>query len=319
MDAIVSDVLQFDRFELDPGLACLRIDGRTIELRPKAFAVLKLLAENAGRLVSKDMLYRTVWPDVAVGDDSLSQCIHELRQVLGDKDHRLIRTVSRRGYVLEAERGARPSVQRRDDARPRAGRPWIGAGAVVACAIVLGALSIAGIRQPLQSLWDRWLSGSDNLMSAADISRIATLAATKELPLPAYRIHAPASDVADGERRFLGVWVTDSGWINSNRQLMMIVTNVSRDGSVQGYLVNGPAKPHSRIPGPAFSAHFAGHISNGTLRYDGSAGMHLLSFTPDGRIELRLTFEDGTVGVARMNPAWTPDTASLHPSAASAG
>ncbi|MGC1576759.1 MAG: winged helix-turn-helix domain-containing protein [Beijerinckiaceae bacterium] len=102
MGTVGTELLQFDRFELDLGRCCLRVSGRSIDLRPKAFVILKLLAENAGHLVSKDTLYQTVWPGLAVGDDSLSQCIHELRQLLGDNDHRVIRTVSRRGYVLDA-------------------------------------------------------------------------------------------------------------------------------------------------------------------------------------------------------------------------
>ena len=316
MDAIVRDVLQFDRFELDLGLACLRIGGETVDLRPKAFAVLKLLAENAGRLVSKDTLTRTVWPDISVGDDSLSQCIHELRQVLGDKDHRLIKTVSRRGYVLDAKRGtvatALPPNQTRSAGRWRT----VGAGVLVVCALGIAVLSISDARQPIQSLLDRWMAGTDNLMSTTDMQRVAALAASKELPLPAYRIHSPPPDVAESTRRFLGVWVTDTGWINSNRQFMMIVTNVWKDGSFTGYLVNGPAKLHSRVPGPAFSGTFAGHIENGTLRYDGNSGMHLASFMPDGRIEFRLAYQDGTVGVALLSPAWTSSDDALRVGAA---
>ena len=311
MDAIARDVLVFERFELDLGLACVRIGDQTIDLRPKTFAVLKLLAENAGRLVSKETLYRTVWPDIAVGDDSLSQCVHELRQLLGDGDRRLIRTVSRRGKVLKPQSGANTSAPPLREDTHGAGPRAIGGAVLLACVLGLAVVSASDVTQTIRSLADRWTADTDNLMSAADMSRIAALSATKDLPLPVYRIHAPAPDVTETDRRFLGVWVTDSGWINSNRQLMMIVTDVSKDGSVSGFFVNGPARPHSHIPGPAFSARFAGYISNGTLRYDGSAGMHLVTFAPDGGIVLRLTFEDGTVGVAQMYPAWTPDAKVL--------
>jgi DNA-binding winged helix-turn-helix (wHTH) protein/pimeloyl-ACP methyl ester carboxylesterase len=75
---------------------------QTIELRPKAFDVLRHLAENPGRLVPKQELYDAVWPNVVVSDDSLVQCIRELRQKLGDTEHHLIKTVSRRGYLLDA-------------------------------------------------------------------------------------------------------------------------------------------------------------------------------------------------------------------------
>src|ERR1700722_13608361 len=81
--------------------ACLRTNDRTIDLRPKALEVLRYLVQNAGRLVSKQELFEAVWPDVTVSDDSLVQCIRELRQKLSDDDRRLIKTVARRGYLLE--------------------------------------------------------------------------------------------------------------------------------------------------------------------------------------------------------------------------
>jgi formylglycine-generating enzyme required for sulfatase activity/DNA-binding winged helix-turn-helix (wHTH) protein len=95
-------VLRFDRFELNLTRGCLRVDGRGIEVRPKAFEILRYLVENAGRLIPKQELCEAVWPHVAVSDDSLVQCIRELRQKLGDEDHRLIKTVARRGYLLDA-------------------------------------------------------------------------------------------------------------------------------------------------------------------------------------------------------------------------
>src|SRR5262245_42393023 len=95
-------VLRFDRFALDLTRGCLRLGDQEIELRPKAFDVLHHLAANAGVLVLKQDLYDAVWPNISVSDDSLVQCIRELRQKLGDHDHRLIKTVSRRGYLLDA-------------------------------------------------------------------------------------------------------------------------------------------------------------------------------------------------------------------------
>ena len=45
-----------------------------------------------------------VWPDVIVSEDSLTQCVHEVRDALGPVASALLRTVSRRGYVM-AEAG----------------------------------------------------------------------------------------------------------------------------------------------------------------------------------------------------------------------
>ena len=77
-------VLRFSGFELDRPRAELRgLDGEVIKLRPKTFAMLSLFAANAGRVLSKQELMDAVWPNVHVGDDSLFQCIKEIRTALG--------------------------------------------------------------------------------------------------------------------------------------------------------------------------------------------------------------------------------------------
>jgi adenylate cyclase len=50
-----------------------------LKLTPKAFAVLRYLVKHAGRLVSKDELLRTVWPDTVVSEGVLTTCIREIR------------------------------------------------------------------------------------------------------------------------------------------------------------------------------------------------------------------------------------------------
>jgi len=94
--------LLVDRYILDLSRGCLLLDGTEIALRPKTFAVLRCLVENAGRLVSKDELFAAVWPDVAVTDDALVQSIGELRRGLGVDGPRLIKTIPRRGYRFES-------------------------------------------------------------------------------------------------------------------------------------------------------------------------------------------------------------------------
>ncbi len=74
--------------------------GDPIPLRPQAFAVLRHLAERAGRLVSKDELMDAVWPGIAVTDDSVVQCVHEIRRALGDGKRRCLQTSPKRGYRL---------------------------------------------------------------------------------------------------------------------------------------------------------------------------------------------------------------------------
>src|ERR1044072_1072634 len=102
MDQIIPRILSFERFELDLTRGCVRVEGRDLDLRPKAFHLLCHLAENAGRLVSKQELHDVVWGYVAVSDCALVQCIRELRLKLGDADRAIIRTAPRRGYLLNA-------------------------------------------------------------------------------------------------------------------------------------------------------------------------------------------------------------------------
>ena len=94
--------LRFGRYVMDLDRGCLLHDGAEIALRPKTFAVLRFLIENAGRLVSKDDLFNAVWPNVAITDDALVQSIGELRRALGDDGPRLIKTIPRRGYRFES-------------------------------------------------------------------------------------------------------------------------------------------------------------------------------------------------------------------------
>jgi adenylate cyclase len=74
--------------------------GAKIALRAQSARVLECLIEAKGALVSKDQLFKTVWPDVSVTDDSLVQCIREIRSAINDSDHSLLQTEARRGYRL---------------------------------------------------------------------------------------------------------------------------------------------------------------------------------------------------------------------------
>src|SRR5471032_2179491 len=62
--------------------------GRAVHLPPKELAVLSLLLDANGALISKDVLLDNVWPDCDVAEESLTRCIYSLRKLLGDnKDY----------------------------------------------------------------------------------------------------------------------------------------------------------------------------------------------------------------------------------------
>lgn len=109
--------VRFDRYELHATQGLTR-GGQEVRLTPKSLAILALLAERAGRVVTKHELFETLWPDTAVTDSALATCIQEIRHALDDdaRNPRYIETLHRRGYrfiartSLAADAETLPSV-----------------------------------------------------------------------------------------------------------------------------------------------------------------------------------------------------------------
>jgi adenylate cyclase len=93
--------LRFESFILDLERLSLQGPSGRVDLRRKSFEVLRYLLEHAGRVVTKEELMKAVWPDVTVGDESLTQCIHDVRRALGAESQRIIKTIPRRGYLVD--------------------------------------------------------------------------------------------------------------------------------------------------------------------------------------------------------------------------
>jgi DNA-binding winged helix-turn-helix (wHTH) protein/tetratricopeptide (TPR) repeat protein len=95
-----SGPLRFDDFELDEGNALLTRSGRQIQLPPKAFAVLCVLARQPGKLADKNALLDEVWGHRFVSESVLKSTISQVRTALADDagEPRYIETVPRRGY-----------------------------------------------------------------------------------------------------------------------------------------------------------------------------------------------------------------------------
>jgi DNA-binding winged helix-turn-helix (wHTH) protein len=99
--AQVAVLLVFAGFEFDPRRDELRKDDAPIALRPKPLALLRHLLKNPARLLMKDELIAALWGPAVVTDDSLVQCVGDLRAALDDRNLRLIKTLPRRGYMLD--------------------------------------------------------------------------------------------------------------------------------------------------------------------------------------------------------------------------
>ena len=97
---------------------CFAGEVEFAKLKPKTMDLLVFLAENHGRVVSKDQIFEAVWTDTFVGDTVLWKCISELRQVLGEdpKNPQIILTIPKRGYRLDLPQSSHepePSLRRK--------------------------------------------------------------------------------------------------------------------------------------------------------------------------------------------------------------
>jgi len=84
----------------DEARACLMGPAGPVTLRRKSFDVLRYLIDHPERVVAKEELLETVWAGVTVGEDSLAQCVTEIRRALGPTGRDIVKTVQRRGYLL---------------------------------------------------------------------------------------------------------------------------------------------------------------------------------------------------------------------------
>jgi eukaryotic-like serine/threonine-protein kinase len=89
---------------LEPSLDRLSRNGTVVHLRPQLTNLLVLLAQNAGRTVSKEEILARVWEGQFVAESGMTRCIAEIRQALGDdaRDPKVLQTITKRGYRLVA-------------------------------------------------------------------------------------------------------------------------------------------------------------------------------------------------------------------------
>jgi adenylate cyclase len=146
--------LRFNAFTLDPNRASLTGPQGALQLRPKVFDVLLYLTRHPNRVVAKDELLEAVWPGVFVTENSLVQCISDIRAALGEDGPNILKTVARRGYIFtapveEGDSAAEPPPPRSSpDGVPAApvktARAVWPRTALVACAVALVLASAVG-------------------------------------------------------------------------------------------------------------------------------------------------------------------------------
>jgi DNA-binding winged helix-turn-helix (wHTH) protein len=91
---------EFDSYQVDARRRLLFHEGRPVHVTPKAFEILLGLVRSGGRVISKDELMTTIWPNCFVEEGNLAQNIFLLRRVLGERknEHKYIITIPGVGY-----------------------------------------------------------------------------------------------------------------------------------------------------------------------------------------------------------------------------
>lgn len=128
------------RFDLS-ARELLDAEGRVVELRRQSGDLLAVLARRPGETVSKEDLILAIWGDIAVTDDSLVQCIGDIRRALGPGSRDCIQTVPRRGYrMVPTATEETPNL----GSAPRAATFLAGLAAV----LLIAALTAFFVREP---------------------------------------------------------------------------------------------------------------------------------------------------------------------------
>ena len=98
-------IYAFSEVELNTDRHLLTRRGEVISVEPQVFDILRILAENAGVLVTKDQLMDEVWGGRIVSEATVGARINAARSAVGDngKEQAVIRTVPRRGFELVAD------------------------------------------------------------------------------------------------------------------------------------------------------------------------------------------------------------------------
>src|SRR5580693_8531577 len=160
-NAMTPEVYLFGPYRLDISERILLSGEQTVPLSPKAIETLIALVRRHGRVVTKEELLQTVWPDTFIEEGVLAQNVLTLRKALQNPDW--IETVPRRGYrfaapVTQLDTGRYETTlpERSAEAAPEpgleviatgnGGRKWLGTGALIVVLIVAGFFAFRAAR-----------------------------------------------------------------------------------------------------------------------------------------------------------------------------
>lgn len=98
---LLSEV-HYGLFTLDDRRKEIKYDEMVLELSPTEYELLKLLLINNGAVLSKTIILDKVWGYDFGGEQNIVEVyIRSIREKIGDKEHRIIRTLRGAGYRMD--------------------------------------------------------------------------------------------------------------------------------------------------------------------------------------------------------------------------
>ena len=215
--------LSFDR-----GKGELRdADGKLVDLRNQSTEVLAALAARPMETVRKDELIAAIWSDVAVTDDSLVQCIGDIRRALGPSGRDCIQTVHRRGYRLVPTDPGPTTDTAAATSAPRTGR-------ASAVSLALAALLVLGAA--LYAAYRTYHAAGSAIQPSLPVIVVLPFANTNEDPTQEYFIDGLTEDITTDLSRVSGLIMISSASSFALRDTDAVPEDMARDLGADFYL-----------------------------------------------------------------------------------
>ena len=170
------NIVSFGAYEFNPYSRELRKEGMRVRLEGQPLAILEVLLERPGELVTREELQKRLWPEDTFVDfeHSLNAAVKRLRAALNDSadQPRYIETLARRGYRFVApvgggvaERESEKAVLIPPESQAQAG----GFGRRLLWLVVVGAVCVLGLAGWGWRLWR-------NRLATPAVQRVRSLA-----------------------------------------------------------------------------------------------------------------------------------------------